>query len=74
MSRESIDVKARRYLVEGRLSIEHADAETVRALARGSDAVYLVGCGDGLWACSCSARGRCAHLFAVGLVAPRRAA
>ena len=51
MSRESMNVKARCYLVDGRLSIEHADAETVRASVRGSDAVYLVGYCGGVWAC-----------------------
>ena len=69
-----MNVKARCYLVDGRLSIEHADAEAVRASACGSDAVYLVGYGGGVCSCNCPARDRCAHLVAVGLVAPRRAA
>ena len=74
MSRESVDAKARRYLAEGRVTVEYADAETVHATARGSDAVYLAGFSGGVWACDCPARGRCAHLVAVGLVATRRAA
>jgi len=72
--RETIAEKALRYLGEGRVAVEYADGETVRATARGSDAVYRVGFSGGVWACDCPARGRCAHLVAVGLVAPRRAA
>jgi hypothetical protein len=37
------------------------------------DAVYRIGHGGCVWACECPARGRCAHLVAVELVAPRRA-
>ena len=71
--RETIDAKARRYLAEGRVTVEYADSGTVRASCRGSVAVYRVGFGGGVWRCDCPARGRCAHLVAVGLVATRRA-
>lgn len=73
MSRESVDEKARRYLAKGRLPIEYAHAETVPASARWSDAVYRVGYAGGVWTDDCRAHGRCAHLVAVGLVAPKRA-
>ena len=43
MTRESVEEKARRYLAEGRVAVELADAATVHATARGSDAVYRVG-------------------------------
>jgi uncharacterized Zn finger protein len=66
MTRETIDEKARRYLKGGRVTIEYADADTVRASARGSDAVYFVGYSGGVSRCDCPARGRCAHLVAVG--------
>ncbi|MBA3413298.1 MAG: SWIM zinc finger family protein [Actinobacteria bacterium] len=39
--------------------------------------MYRLGYRDGRWACSCPARGRCAHLLALGLVValePREAA
>lgn len=42
VSRESVEEKARRYLAEGRVAVELADAATVHATARGSDAVYRV--------------------------------
>lgn len=72
--RESVDEKARPYLAEGWVAVEHADSGTVRASCRGSDVVCRVGFGGGVWRCECPARGRCAHLVAVGLVAPRPAA
>jgi uncharacterized Zn finger protein len=73
VSRETIAEKGRRYLSEGRVTVELADAGTVRASCRGSDAVYRGGFGRGVWACDCPARGRCTHLVAVGLAALRRA-
>ena len=68
--RESAAVKGRRYLVEGRLVVRAVDqrAGSVRAVCRGDGAIYAVGRDGGGWFCSCPARGRCAHLVALGLV------
>ena len=71
--RENADVKARRYLAEGRLVLEVVTASAVRATVRGDGALHRVTWDRGRWACSCPARGRCSHMFAVGLVtAPER--
>ena len=59
--RESVDEKARRYLGEGRGTVDYADTYTVRATARASDAVYRVGFGGGACANDCPAWGHCAH-------------
>jgi uncharacterized Zn finger protein len=71
-SRESAEAKGRRYLVEGRLTVEHVDASGVRATCRGGGIVYDVAWapGDG-WSCSCPARVRCAHRVALELVVVR---
>jgi hypothetical protein len=71
-SRESAEAKGRRYLVEGRLSIEQVDASGVCATCRGGGAVYDVAWapGDG-WSCSCPARRLCAHRVALGVVVVR---
>jgi len=68
MSRESAHVKARRYIVEGRLIIRALDARTVRAHCRGDAAIYTLGHDGKSWHCDCPARGRCSHLLALGLV------
>lgn len=70
MTREAAAVKGRRYLTEGRLVVRVLDerAGTVRATCRGDGTVYAVGRDAGGWFCSCPARGRCAHLVALGLV------
>jgi hypothetical protein len=67
--RETIDAKARRYLVEGRLVIEAVDASHVRASCRGGGYLYELGfdARNG-WRCSCHARGECSHLVALQLV------
>jgi hypothetical protein len=70
--RESVDAKARRYLGEARVKVDYAETFAVRATARGGAAVYRVSYTGGSWSCDCPARGRCAHLAAVGLIAPRR--
>lgn len=69
--RESVDSKGRRYLGEGRLTVQHVDAALVRATCRGGGAIYVLGwSGEGWW-CGCPARGRCAHLAALELVVVR---
>jgi hypothetical protein len=69
--RESAALKARRYVVEGRLRIRELDERggTVKADVRDDGAVYTVGRDErGRWFCSCPACGRCAHEIALGLV------
>jgi uncharacterized Zn finger protein len=75
VTRETVNDKGRRYLRGGRLTVTLVDATSVRATCRGGGAaVYELGWSDGGWWCSCPARGRCAHLFALSLVVdePRR--
>lgn len=78
MTRESAEVKARRYLTEGRLTIVRVAGDEVRAVARGDGQLYR--CGHvagkaGGWFCTCPARtDRCAHLEALRLVTIRRSA
>lgn len=71
MSRESVDAKGRRYVSEGRLAIARVDEHGVEASCRGGGAVYELGHDGEAWWCSCPARGRCAHLVALGLVVVR---
>lgn len=68
MSRESAEAKASRYLSQGRLIISRVAPGEVDATCRGDGAVYRVGYRRGQWFCDCPARGRCAHLLALGLV------
>lgn len=73
---ERID-KARRLLIEGRLTVEKVDTGRgmVYATCRGdSGTVYQLGFdprGQGSWRCSCPARTTCAHLRALQLVTVR---
>ncbi len=78
MSSERAAEKARRYLAEGRLVVRELDedAGVVQADVRGDGAVWTLGHDSTGWHCSCPARGRCAHLLALGLVVavePRQA-
>ena len=69
MTRESVEVKAHRYLVEGRLVVREVFRDRIAATCRGDGELYRLGRGDGEdWFCSCPARGRCSHLVALGLV------
>lgn len=70
-SRENAASKARRYLVEGRVVIEIAGRAGVVALVRGDGTHHRVSYDRGGWYCTCPARGRCAHLLAVGLIVSR---
>jgi|GEM_PF-2676860 len=73
--RESVEQKGRRYLVEGRLVVDLVAGDEIRARCRGGGAVYELGLfNGGEWWCGCPARGRCAHLVALGLVTVARGA
>lgn len=66
MARENAAVKARRYLVEGRIIVTAVTGRQVEATARGDGAVHRMGFSGGAWWCSCPARSdRCAHLTAL---------
>jgi uncharacterized Zn finger protein len=76
-ARESAAVKGRRYLTEGRLTVERVDGEIVAAACKGdSGAVYRLGFDPARqdWHCTCPARTRCSHLVALMLVTVRRPA
>ncbi len=66
--RENADAKARRYLVEGRVTITAVDGPRVLAYVRGDGAVWRCEAHGNDWVCNCPAKGRCSHLLAVGLV------
>jgi uncharacterized Zn finger protein len=73
VSRESANLKARRYLAEGRLRVREADEEggIVHAECRGdSGAIYVVGYdSDRRWSCTCPTFGpRCSHVRALQLI------
>lgn len=74
MPRENADAKGKRYVAEGRLTVKVVDFKSgtrfpIVAECRGTDQTYRLGfdAQDG-WRCTCEARGRCAHLVALGLV------
>jgi len=69
MTRESVKVKGRRYLTDGRLVVELAQSGYFRATVRGGGEVYVVTFGRGGWHCTCPARGLCAHLVAAHRIA-----
>jgi uncharacterized Zn finger protein len=68
VARENAAVKARRYVAEGRLTVELVADGEVRARCRGDGAIYRLTYEDGRWSCTCPALGRCSHLMALGLV------
>jgi uncharacterized Zn finger protein len=72
--RENAERKGRRYLAEGRLTVERVDVAGVRATCRGAGALYSLGYENGRRHCSCPAAGRCAHLVGLMLVTVREAA
>lgn len=69
---EGAPTKARRYLVESRLTITEVNQRRVRATCRGEGAIYRLGWEAGQWGCTCPARStRCSHLLALkSVVAP----
>jgi hypothetical protein len=69
--RENAERKSRRYLAEGRLTIERVDGAGIRATCRGSGAVYRLGYQNARWFCDCPALGRCSHLLALQAVTVR---
>lgn len=70
MSRETVQAKAGRYLLAGRVIVRAVDeyAGVVQADVRGDGAVHACGRDATGWFCTCKARGRCSHLLALGLV------
>lgn len=71
MGAENVDAKGRRYVSEGRLTVEHLDSQEIRATVRGEGAMYKLGYQRGSWKCSCPALTRCSHLVALMLVTVR---
>ncbi|TFV66313.1 hypothetical protein E4P40_25485 [Blastococcus sp. CT_GayMR20] len=70
-ARESTADEARRYLVEGRLTVRQVSRSGVVAFVRGdSDLVYRTEwSSDADWSCNCPTRtDQCAHLVALRLV------
>ena len=77
MTRETIESKGRRFLVEGRLVVTHVLGNHVTAVCHGDSGGYDLGHDPrrpGGWWCACPARGECAHLVALQLVTVRRRA
>jgi hypothetical protein len=68
--RENADAKGARYLMEGRLRVLQVDEDEGVAMAecRGDGAIHTCGYDERGWHCSCPARGRCAHLKALGRI------
>ena len=59
-SRENIESKGRRYLIEGRLTVRHVTAHEVRATCRGTEQTWQLGYSDGrTWLRVPSARSLC---------------
>ncbi len=69
VTRESAEVKGKRYLTEGRLIVELAQPGYLRATVRGAGEIYCVTFGRGGWHCTCPAWGLCAHLVAAHRIA-----
>lgn len=69
MPRETAIEKGRRYASEGRLTVMNVTGDTITASCRGDGRRYDLGHAPGRgWWCSCPARARCCHLYALGLV------
>ena len=72
MTRANAELKARRYLAEGRVEIQRVDAVTVQARVLGDEGdIYSVRWDQERhrWNCPCPAFGpRCSHVLAVGRV------
>jgi hypothetical protein len=68
--RETVDTKARRYLIEGRIRVRLCNEESgvANAEVRGSGAVYIVDHDEAGWSCDCPARTECAHIAALKCV------
>ena len=69
--RENAQIKGRRLLAEGRLTVLAVRPRTLDATCRGDSAeVYHLGY-RGQWFCTCPAVGVCSHLIALELVTLR---
>jgi hypothetical protein len=69
--RETVDAKARRYMVEARVRILHCDEEAgaIEAEVRGDSRLYSTGRDSEGWYCSCPARVQdCSHVRSLRLV------
>lgn len=66
--RESVDIKGRRYLIEGRLQVLSVNGPVVQAICRGNGQLYRLGHDDQGYFCDCPARSKCSHLVALQLV------
>lgn len=69
--RETVDAKARRYLIEARVRVLHCDenAGIIEAEVRGDSRLYSTGRDAEGWYCTCAARTRdCSHVRALRLV------
>jgi hypothetical protein len=78
MSRENAELKARRYLVEGRLEIQRVNNDVILARCPGDAGdTYNIRWDDQRdeWRCNCPAFGpRCAHILALARVVRKPAA
>jgi uncharacterized Zn finger protein len=73
MTRETTAAKARRYLVEQRLTVTRVDGDVADAVVQGDTGEHRVGHDPARgWHCSCPARGHCSHVAALKLVTVRR--
>lgn len=73
---EGAPAKARRYLIEGRLTIAVMTADRLLARCQGDGETYTLGFRfkKNAWFCTCPARSdQCAHLRALRLVVDRPA-
>ena len=69
MVRENASAKARRYLVQGRVVLDHVSKGSVRGHIRGDGHIWKAVYDEGAWFCNCPARSdQCAHLQALRLV------
>lgn len=68
MPRENAATKGKRYLCEGRVVLTTVTPDRVEARVRGDGVIYSTAWDRRGWWCTCPARGRCAHLLAVGHV------
>jgi hypothetical protein len=73
MTRETIASKARRYLVEQRVTVTRVDGDVADAVVRGDTGEHRTGRDPARgWHCSCQAHGRCSHVAALKLVTVRQ--